>query len=62
MTISRWGTGVFVLTLALQAAASGVFRCVDAADAAQAVRIDTACARDIPRPSVFVPPSGGAAP
>lgn len=30
MTISRWGTGVFVLTLALQAAASGVFRCVDA--------------------------------
>ena len=48
--------------LALPCVRDGVFRFVDAADDAQALRIDTACARDIPRPSVFVPPGGGAAP
>lgn len=30
MTVWRWGTGVFALTVALQAAAGSVFRCMDA--------------------------------
>jgi pimeloyl-ACP methyl ester carboxylesterase len=37
-----------------------VFRFVDAADDAAALQVDAACARDLPRPPVFVPP--GAAP
>ena len=39
-----------------------VFRFVDAADDVQALQVDAGCARQIPRPPVFVPPGEGAAP
>jgi pimeloyl-ACP methyl ester carboxylesterase len=48
--------------LALPCVRDAVFRFVDAADDEQALRIDADCARDIPRPPVFVPPGTGAAP
>jgi pimeloyl-ACP methyl ester carboxylesterase len=48
--------------LALPCLADAVFRFVDAADDARALRVDAGCARDIPRPGVFVPPGSGAAP
>jgi pimeloyl-ACP methyl ester carboxylesterase len=48
--------------LALPCVRDAVFRFVDAADDDQALRADTDCAREIPRPPVFVPPGTGAAP
>ncbi|MCU0921235.1 MAG: alpha/beta hydrolase, partial [Burkholderiaceae bacterium] len=48
--------------LALPCLADAVFRFVDAAEDAQALRVDAACARDLPRPPAFVPPGSGAAP
>jgi pimeloyl-ACP methyl ester carboxylesterase len=48
--------------LALPCVRDAVFRFIDAADAAQALRVDAGCARDIPRPPVFVPPGTGALP
>ena len=48
--------------LALPCVRDAVFRFVDAADDAEALRVDADCARDIPRPPVFVPPGSGAAP
>jgi pimeloyl-ACP methyl ester carboxylesterase len=52
------GHGLLVLPCVRDA----VFRFVDAADDEQALRIDADCARDIPRPPVFLPPGAGAAP
>lgn len=46
--------------LALPCVRNLVFRFVDAPDEAAALRLDTSCARDMPRPAAFVPP--GAAP
>lgn len=48
--------------LALPCVRDAVFRFVDAADDEQALRVDVDCARDIPRPPVFVPPGTGAVP
>ena len=48
--------------LALPCVRDAVFRFVDAADDADALRVDADCARGIPRPPVFVPPGSGAAP
>jgi pimeloyl-ACP methyl ester carboxylesterase len=48
--------------LALPCVRDAVFRFVDAADDADALRVDAACARGIPRPPVFVPPGRGVAP
>jgi pimeloyl-ACP methyl ester carboxylesterase len=48
--------------LALPCLPDAVFRFVDAADDAQALRVDAACARDVPRPPAFVPPGSGTAP
>ena len=48
--------------LALPCVRDVVFRFVDAADDDQALRIDVDCARDIPRPPLFVPPGAGVAP
>jgi len=42
--------------LALPCVRDTVFRFVDAADDAAALRVDAGCARDIPRPPAFVPP------
>jgi hypothetical protein len=38
------------------------WRFIDAADATQALRVDAGCARELPRPPMFVPPGAGAAP
>ena len=46
--------------LSLPCVREAVFRFVDAANDAAALQVDTACARDLPRPPAFVPP--GAAP
>jgi pimeloyl-ACP methyl ester carboxylesterase len=46
--------------LSLPCVREAVFRFVDAADDENALQVDAACARDLPRPPVFVPP--GAAP
>jgi pimeloyl-ACP methyl ester carboxylesterase len=46
--------------LGLPCVREAVFRFVDAADDAAALHVDTGCARDLPRPPVFMPP--GAAP
>lgn len=48
--------------LGLPCVRDAAFRFVDAADDADAQRVDAGCARDIPRPPVFVPPGSGAAP
>jgi pimeloyl-ACP methyl ester carboxylesterase len=48
--------------LALPCVRDAVFRFVDAADDEQALRVDVDCARDIPRPPVFVPLCARAAP
>jgi len=48
--------------LALPCVRDAMFRFVDAADDEQALRVDADCARDIPRPPVFVPPGMGTAP
>jgi len=48
--------------LALPCMRDAVFRFVDAADDAKALRVAADCARDVPRPPVFVPPGAGAAP
>lgn len=48
--------------LALPCVREAVFRFVDAADDAAALRVDAGCARDMPRPTVFVPPGFGAHP
>jgi pimeloyl-ACP methyl ester carboxylesterase len=48
--------------LALPCMRDVVFRFVDAIDDADALRVDAGCARDIPRPPVFVPPGTGTAP
>ncbi len=48
--------------LALPCVRELVFRFVDAADDAAALRLDSGCARDVPRPPAFVPPGAGAAP
>jgi pimeloyl-ACP methyl ester carboxylesterase len=48
--------------LALPCVRDAVFRFIDAADEADALRVDAGCARGIPRPPVFVPPGSGAAP
>ena len=48
--------------LALPCMRDAVFRFVDAVDDADALRVDAACARDVPRPPVFVPPGRGPAP
>jgi pimeloyl-ACP methyl ester carboxylesterase len=48
--------------LALPCLRDAVFRFVDAADDADALHVDTGCARDIPRPPAFVPPGVGGAP
>ena len=42
--------------LALPCVRDTVFRFVDAVDAAAAMRLDTGCARELPRPAFFVPP------
>jgi pimeloyl-ACP methyl ester carboxylesterase len=47
--------------LSLPCVRDAVFRFVDAVDDDQALRIDVDCARDIPRPPVFMPPGTGAA-
>jgi pimeloyl-ACP methyl ester carboxylesterase len=48
--------------LALPCVREAVFRFVDAAGDAEALRVAADCARGIPRPPVFVPPGSGAAP
>jgi len=48
--------------LALPCVRDAVFRFVDAAGDADALRVDAGCARDIPRPPAFVPLGSGAAP
>lgn len=48
--------------LALPCVRDAVFRFVDAADDEQALRVDTGCAREIPRPPLFVPPRPEAVP
>jgi pimeloyl-ACP methyl ester carboxylesterase len=48
--------------LALPCVRDAVFRFVDAANDVQALRVATDCARDIPRPPVFVPLGAGLAP
>ena len=48
--------------LALPCVRETVFRFVDAGDAAAAMRVDTGCARDLPRPAFFVPPLSAPAP
>ncbi len=48
--------------LALPCVGDALFRFVDAAYDEQALRVDADCARDIPRPPVFVPPGMGTAP
>jgi alpha-beta hydrolase superfamily lysophospholipase len=48
--------------LALPCVRDAVFRFVDAPSDADALRVDAGCARDIPRPPVFVPPGSEAAP
>ena len=48
--------------LALPCVRDAVFRFVDATDVVEALRVDAGCARDIPRPPVFVPPGSGGAP
>jgi pimeloyl-ACP methyl ester carboxylesterase len=48
--------------LALPCVREAVFRFVDAAGDAEAFQVKADCARGIPRPPVFVPPGGGAAP
>jgi pimeloyl-ACP methyl ester carboxylesterase len=47
--------------LALPCIRDLVFRFVDAADDDAALRIDTGCARDMPRPPAFAPPGTEAA-
>jgi pimeloyl-ACP methyl ester carboxylesterase len=48
--------------LSLPCLPDAVFRFVDAADDAQALRVDADCALDIPRPPAFVPLRSGGAP
>lgn len=48
--------------LALPCIAEAVHRFVEASDDAQARRVDAGCARELPRPRVFVPPGTGEAP
>jgi pimeloyl-ACP methyl ester carboxylesterase len=48
--------------LALACMRDAAFRFVEAADDADALRVDAGCARNIPRPPVFVPPGSGAVP
>ena len=48
--------------LALPCVRDTVFRFVDAASDADALRVDAVCARDIPRPPAFVPLGAGGAP
>ncbi len=48
--------------LALPCVRDAVFRFVDAAGDAEALRVDAGCARDIPRPPAFVPLGIGSAP
>ena len=48
--------------LALPCVRDTVFRFVDAASDADALRVDAGCARDIPRPPAFVPLGAGGAP
>jgi pimeloyl-ACP methyl ester carboxylesterase len=57
-TVPNAGHGL----LALPCLPDAVFRFVDAVDDAQALRVDAACARDVPRPPAFVPPGSGMAP
>jgi hypothetical protein len=57
-TVPNAGHGL----LALPCMPDAVFRFVDAAADAQALRVDAGCARDIPRPPAFVPPGSGTAP
>jgi hypothetical protein len=48
--------------LALPCVRDTVFRFVDAASDADALRVDAGCARDIPRPPAFVPLGAGGVP
>ena len=48
--------------LALGCLRDVVFRFIDAPTDAEALQVDAACARDIPRPPAFRPPGVGAAP
>ena len=48
--------------LGLPCIAEAVNRFIDAADDAQALRVDAGCARDMPRPLLFVPPGSTPAP
>ncbi len=48
--------------MALPCLTDAVFRFVDAADDAAALRVDASCASDLPRPPAFVPPGSGVAP
>jgi pimeloyl-ACP methyl ester carboxylesterase len=48
--------------LALPCMRDVAWRFIDAADATQALRVDAGCARELPRPPMFVPPGAGAAP